>query len=429
VATTCLSAHKLGGPETYFDMVVIDEASQCNAAVTLIPVVRGRNLMLVGDPQQLTPVVQLNREDNQILMRRYDISPEYDYTTNSVYTTFLSCDAVSDEVLLSHHYRCHAKIIDFNNRKYYGGKLKVESPSRGDTPLAFIHIPAGTTPELKNTAPDEIQAVVDFLKAKKGKSVGVITPFANQGRLLGNALREAGLDASCGTVHSFQGDEKDVVLLSLALTDATGTGAYEWLKNNKNLINVATSRAREQLVILCDETHLNRLHNVSGSGEGDDLFELSEYVKANGRLSVRERSHRSRALGVKPYSSETEQAFLTTLSQALSNIPPGAGRRVVRKEVPISHVFENNPSCTDLFYTGRFDFVVYEKDAAKKEYPLLAIELDGMEHGTSEAVKKRDQKKTAICREHGFELVRVENTYARRYHYIKDILMMYFKRR
>jgi len=213
------------------------------------------------------------------------------------------------------------------------------------------------------------------------------------------------------------------------LTGTTGMGAYDWLKNNKNLINVATSRAREQLVILGDEKNLNRLHNVSAHEGDDDLFELYEYVKSGGKRTVTERFSRSRALGVKPYSTQTEQAFLTTLGHALSNIPPGADKRVLRKEVPISHVFEDNPSYADLFYTGRFDFVVYEKTAAKREYPVLAIELDGMEHSNNEAVKKRDQKKADICRSHGFELVRVENSYARRYHYIKDILTMYFSRK
>ena len=43
------------------------------------------------------------------------------------------------------------------------------------------------------------------------------------------------------------------------------------------------------------------------------------------------------------------------------------------------------------------------------------------------AVQARDRQKDAICREHGFELIRVENSYARRYHYIKDILIAYFK--
>ena len=93
----------------------------------------------------------------------------------------------------------------------------------------------------------------------------------------------------------------------------------------------------------------------------------------------------------------------------------------------ISHVFQDNDSYNDLFYSGRFDFVVYERDYFKKEIPILAIELDGREHKEDSYVKERDRKKNAICRQHGFELIRVENSYARRYNYMKEILMHYFR--
>ena len=104
-------------------MVILDEASQCNTAVSLIPAIRGNNLMLVGDPQQLNPVITLNPRTNDVLKRMYYVTDEYDYIKNSIYKTYLACDSVSDEVLLSHHYRCHKKIIEFNNQKYYHGRL------------------------------------------------------------------------------------------------------------------------------------------------------------------------------------------------------------------------------------------------------------------------------------------------------------------
>ena len=59
--------------------------------------------------------------------------------------------------------------------------------------------------------------------------------------------------------------------------------------------------------------------------------------------------------------------------------------------------------------------------------PILAIELDGREHKEDRYVRERDEKKNEICREHGFELIRVENSYARRYNYIKEILTRYFQ--
>lgn len=59
---------------------------------------------------------------------------------------------------------------------------------------------------------------------------------------------------------------------------------------------------------------------------------------------------------------------------------------------------------------------------------MLAIELNGREHYERETVRRRDEQKKRICREHHFDLVCVKNSYARRYNYIKEILLDYFKR-
>lgn len=425
VATTSISAHKVGEPGTYFDMVIMDEASQGNIAVSLVPIIRGRNLMLVGDPQQLSPVIVLDSVDNEKLRKTYDITEEYDYIKNSIYKTFLASDAVSGEILLSHHYRCNKKIINFNNQKYYNNKLVINSHSEEQTPLIFRDIPDNIT-YYKNTAPREAEEIVHFAALNKDKKIGIITPFANQKDLINDMLCKNGLDhVTCGTVHAFQGDEKDVILFSLALTDKTGIATYDWLKNNKELINVATSRAKEQLIVFSSGKELERLHT---DGQ-DDLYELVEYVKTQGTSQVTPRVNASRALGIKPYSTETETAFLTSLNHALDNVLNTERKCVVQKEVSIAHVFNGNTRYNDLFYTGRFDFVVYERDYYKNELPILAIELDGREHVEDSVVRERDRKKEAICREHGFELIRIENSYARRYNYIKEILIRYFGRR
>ncbi len=422
IITTCISAHKLGEPKPMFDMVIIDEASQCNTAVSLVPIIRGENLMLVGDPQQLNPVILLDELVNQKLRKRYNVADEYDYRKNSIYKTFLSCDAVSDEVLLHNHYRCHPKIIGFNNQKYYNSKLRIHSKSEEEHPLVYIDVKNGGS-EVKNTAPREVEEIVQFAKLHKDKRIGVITPFVNQKKMIETALKKEELEnVACGTVHSFQGDEKDVVLFSTALTDQTQMGTYEWLKNNKELINVATSRAKEKLIVLSDSRNLARLHSKEG---GDDLFELVEYVKKNGESKVTQKQVNSRALGVKPFSTATEEAFLKNLNHALENIWLSQSRYVIHKEVAISQVFADNISYSDLFYSGRFDFVVYERQEGR-EIPVLAIELDGKEHFEEEVVKNRDRKKNEICKAHNLQIIRVENSYARRYNHIKEILMNYF---
>ena len=109
---------------------------------------------------------------------------------------------------------------------------------------------------------------------------------------------------------------------------------------------------------------------------------------------------------------------MESLNLALDNAFQDGSRFTVRKEVPISQVFMNNISHQDYFYRGRFDFVVFRK-VQKEEVPVLAIELDGKEHLEEDVVKHRDQIKQNICKEHHFTLIRVDNTYARRYQYFK----------
>ena len=278
VATTCISAHRLGDPEPSFDMVIMDEASQCNTAMSLVPILRGRSLMLVGDPQQLSPVILLDPADNRTLRRRYGVTQEYDYIENSIYKCFLACDAVSDETLLSYHYRSSPRIIEFNNRKYYNHKLHIASQEHNPEPLVYVDVPDNTT-DARNTAPQEVRRIEAYLTAHPDKQVGIITPFAKQRAAIEAMLRAKHFEnAACGTVHAFQGDEKDVVIFSLALTDQTREKTYAWLKTNKELINVATSRARDQLVILSSQKELDRLH----AGAGVDLLQNMRHMRFHG---------------------------------------------------------------------------------------------------------------------------------------------------
>ncbi len=422
IATTCISAQNLGEPEPMFDMTIIDEASQCNTAVALVPIIRGKKLMLVGDPQQLNPVILLNDMINEKLKKRYHISDEYDYKKNSIYKAYLSCDAVSDEILLHNHYRCNKNIIEFNNKKYYNSKLNIKTNSSETEPLEYVDV-QDTSTNYKNTSLAEAKEIAKYVAHNKDKTIGVITPFVNQKALIEKELEVLGVkDVTCGTVHAFQGDEKDVVLFSTAITDQTQSGTYKWLKNNKELINVATSRAKDKLIVFGSMKNMDRLHQKN---DEDDLYELVKYVTAKGKSVVTPKLNSSRALGVKPFSTETEEAFLKNLTHALENIWMTQSKYVIHKEVAIAHVFQNNYDYNDLFYSGRFDFVVYEK-RGEEEIPILAIELDGKEHFDNEIVMERDRKKNEICRQHNMQIIRVENSYARRYNHIKEILINYF---
>ena len=98
----------------------------------------------------------------------------------------------------------------------------------------------------------------------------------------------------------------------------------------------------------------------------------------------------------------------------------------IKRAVQTSHLFEKLPSDCEFFFKASIDFVIYKKGYRNKEFPVLAIELDGPEHHTDPKVMVRDEKKKQICKDHGFTLIHVDNTYARRYNFLKDILTEFF---
>lgn len=420
VVTTNISACRLGEPGIYFDMVIMDEASQCNTAVALVPILRGRQLMLVGDPQQLKPVILLDEITNKKLKRQYGISPEHDYVKKSVYQTFLASDAVSDEILLSYHYRCHPKIIEFNNRKYYNNKLVIQSQDSSRQPLLFVDCRSSEM-EKKNTSTHEAEEIVSYIQEHPNENIGIITPFVNQRRRIKEMLNARGIqNVDCGTVHAFQGDEKNKIIFSLAITPRTGQKTYDWLKNNRELINVATSRAREELIIMGDKQQLQRLH---GRESEDDLYELCRYVSTRGKTEVSKKETDSRALGIKPYTPEVEQAFMENINQAMSTMLLEKGRYVVKEKVGADYVLESSQEVKDAFYDAVFDYVAYEK-TVDGMVPVFAAEL--MTGSCDEQEMYKLSKKQEICRKQGLQFITVPGTYARRYYYAKQILSSFF---
>ena len=135
--------------------------------------------MLVGDPQQLNPVILLDEKSNAVLRQKYQIPQEYDYVSNSIYKAFLANDSVSEEILLRHHYRCSKSIIEFNNQKYYNRKLCIESKAHSQQPLVYVDVLENET-SYKNTAPREAEEIVKYIQHNRDQKIGIITPFANQ---------------------------------------------------------------------------------------------------------------------------------------------------------------------------------------------------------------------------------------------------------
>lgn len=424
IISTNLSCTFLGEPSPHFDMVMMDEAGQCNVVNALIPIVRGKQLMLVGDPQQLKPVIVLDKTINRELRKKYHIAKEYDYIDNSIYTVFTNIDIINSETLLSYHYRCHEKIIGFSNKKYYHGRLKLKAVSNENNPLIFVDtskedVKAPTN--VRNVSEIEAEYICQFIKENKKLNVGIITPFVHQKDCIEYTLEQRGIkDITVGTVHAFQGDQKDVIIFSTAITNNTCQTTYEWLKNNRELINVAVSRAKHKLIMLGNKKAIKEL-----SKDNDDLKELAEYVSNNGESVVTDVSISSVALGTRQISTESEKELASTINQILSVINKQC---YIKTEVSVSSIFTEDKVDSSLFYKQKFDLVIFEKHYSK-ELVILAVELNGPEHYTDEEVIIRDKKKKQYCEQHNLQLLSIPRDCARDYYDIKESLLSFIKQK
>ncbi|VEU79910.1 AAA domain-containing protein [Haploplasma axanthum] len=421
ILTTNQSAHRLGSQSESFDLVIIDEAGQSSIGYSLFAIARAKRLLLVGDQNQLKPVISMAKENNDILMKKYDISESYDYIENSILLSMQKVDTVSKYVLLRYHYRSHRDIINFSNKKYYNGQLKIplKSSLEGNA-LEVLKVDTSNTarPTDKNTSLLEIDAIIRDINEKKYTDVGVITPFRNQANLIEEAFKSVGLsDVAVGTVHTFQGDEKDVIYLSSAITKHSNVKSFDWLKNNQELINVATTRAKKKFILVSDFNEIKRK-----SEDKNDFYELAEYTINNGKeieLTESTKTYFINGANFKNYDTKKEKEFLETINHLLTT----ADKYVLENKVRIASILNIylTKEKYDFALKGEFDLVISRR-VGNQNIPVVVVELDGKEHKENIEVIKKDKIKEEICRDNNIEIKRIDNKYSRRYIYIKSFL-------
>ena len=235
-----------------FDLVIIDEASQCSLATALPLAYRAKRLAVIGDPHQLTPVVTLS----DALVRKIAASERFDnddlarrgihHKEGSAYLAFEH--AVASEphqpMVLDEHYRCHPHIARWFNRVFYGGSLTVltsvtRMPSN-ERRIGWIDVRGevrrGGAGSWTNIAEAEV-------------AVRQIAAMVRHAEQLGEE-RLAAANFCCGTAHRFQGGERDTIVFSAVLTPGIPQRTAAWVEREKNLINVAVSRAKQSLFVL-----------------------------------------------------------------------------------------------------------------------------------------------------------------------------------
>ncbi|MFL6141288.1 MAG: AAA domain-containing protein [Labedaea sp.] len=198
------------------------------------------------------------------------VTAHHTYGEDSAFTAF-AARFHPEPLLLDEHYRCHPDIIQFCNTQFYDNRLTVlttvartEDLARG---LEWQDVDGRTERGPNgNSAINEAEAlaVIDWLLASglRPDQVGVVTPFLAQANLIRKLLRQHGgatFDGMrIGTAHTFQGGERDTMLFSTVIAPGALPGTISWLEGERNLINVAVSRAKQHLVVFGNRTELRR---------------------------------------------------------------------------------------------------------------------------------------------------------------------------
>ncbi len=412
VISTNLSSAKLGSPKPYFDICIIDEAGQCNVATSLISIIRAKKLILVGDIQQLQPVITLENSNNEYYKNLYDVDDVFDYKNNSIYSTMISNAPRYKETLLNEHYRCAYDIINFCNKKYYKKMLDIKNEKDKQNHLFVIDVSFDNYDLGKNVSSQEILKILNLLEKFKNqnKSIGIITPYVAQKRYLMDKIKQENfknVEVSIGTIHTFQGNEKDIIIFSTTINKNTKIGTYRWLKNNKQLINVAVSRAKEEFYLLTNIKKLEELHyktTYNDEKEKDDIYDLYKYIVEKGEYEVIANSISSQALDENNFITFLDKEKLISYKLALSTILCEGSK--FKEKVNVNTLIK------DYVGTEYFDFVIYNKKNIECVFQLI------------KATKKyeHNQKIEDFCQKHNIKYIPIKPSETRSYFEIKESL-------
>ncbi|PUE42597.1 AAA domain-containing protein [Limnohabitans sp. Bal53] len=293
-----------------FETVFIDEAAQALEPGCWIPIAKGQRLVLAGDHHQLPPTVKSEKAAREGLRE----------------TLFEKCIQRQPGTarMLKVQYRMHAHIMGFSSEKFYGSQLVPHASVRHadlaaydprftpDLPVEFIDT-AGcgfqelAIPESRSTAnPDEAHLLLARLAqllaqlsepgeptdpGQRPLTIGVIAPYRAQINYLKDAIEDNAVlndlllqrRLSVGTVDSFQGQERDII--AITLTRSNPQGEIGFLSDIRRM-NVGMTRARRKLLLVGDSSTLCRhpffgelLAYVKGVGGYRTAHELNVYER------------------------------------------------------------------------------------------------------------------------------------------------------
>jgi hypothetical protein len=300
------------------DRTIVDEAGMIPQHQTFPLLARSRKAIIVGDPLQIEPIIPLSKKRCKDYYQTAFINKklaEIDYHRYSPEqidkaTTYHRAAGATGEngntgngIRLMEHYRCQPSIIEYcNNIARYRLEVKtIPKPSLLEYNLIAHHVEGNLEGKVNE---EEVTAILDLIPRllSKGYSIadiGVISPFKVHADALRDKLRKRFppfKENDIGTIHTFQGSQKRVIILSTKVCNSQDK--FKFINERLNLLNVAVSRAQELFILV---GNLYRLEKAGGY-----TCQLVKHIQNKGRVF----DYKSQSEIENPYqSSATDIVF------------------------------------------------------------------------------------------------------------------------
>jgi very-short-patch-repair endonuclease len=372
-----------------FDYVIFDEASQIDLPAAAPALYRAAKIVVVGDENQLSHIAKISAKLEDELAHKHELPGKSFYPRLVKYTDTSLFNSAKralkrPEQQLKNHYRSHAEIAQLFSDIFYDGKLNIYEPD--------ITLPPDIKPgyywlDVKGAGyqyrtgsrynPQEAHYIVELMKRllpianEHHLSIGIATPYSKQRDVITDEVEkifkpEVLTNARILSVHQFQGSEVDILLFSPVLAQKGDGNSEYWFMKNRQILNVAISRAKQLLLI---------------AGDLDFALQAQSKLKEIAERSVYGRAQKHK-VPLRPMN-----VFEKKLLELLQNILPKS--------------YDLEPQ---YVVDGRFtvDF------AALSKHKMFAIELDGRQHEIIGGLPVfEDRQRDAYLSKAGWQVLRI----------------------
>lgn len=397
ILSTTFSSRNSLNSDVVYDYLIMDEASQVDIATGALALSCARNVVIVGDTKQLPNVVPDDiKAKAKAIFDTFNVNEGYQYT-KSFLQSILDVMPNVTQTLLREHYRCHPKIINFCNQKFYRGELIIMTTDKGEEDVLSVVKTVAGNHERNHYSQRQIDVIKNEIIPKYVSNLeetGIIAPYKNQVEALSREIT----DIDAATAHKFQGKEKENIIISTVDDEISD------FADDPYLINVAVSRAKKKLMLVVTGNEQSKEHNIT---------DLIDYIQYNNFEVAESKIYSIFDYLYKQYTEERmaylqkhkkisefdSENLMYSLIEEIIDDDTYSSLDVVC-HFPLNMLIKNPELLNEqecqyaMNPATHLDFLIYNRIGKK---PVLAIEVDGYEYHKENTVQaSRDLMKNHI---------------------------------